>query len=237
MNAHSFFLMAAVTLVSAGVASSAGAADEGALMPEDERFAVHEHPYAQIRVDGFARPVRVEGHEVGRCVVLLGVNSKGEQTAWPQDCAEDLARASVASAAEWSYAPGEVGPGEIYARFHAVFVFPEGEDPFVQIPWRILTESPNRYPTGLVARSEVQIRHRHVVEIKPSLREAYPGPRKCSARVLVSAKGLPKAITEVECPEEWTLVWVKSLRKWRWERLLENGVPFESSTTVTVSFR
>jgi hypothetical protein len=116
-------------------------------------------------------------------------------------------------------------------------VFPEGEDPFVQIARHILADEPKHYPTGLVARSEILVRNRRAVEIKPSLRDAYPGPRQCSAKVLVSANGQPKTISEVECPEEWTSAWVKSLRKWRWERLLENGVPFEASTTVVVTFR
>ena len=231
MNVHSFFYARLLALAVVGFSSASARAST------DERFAVHEAPYAEIWVDRFIRPVRVESQEVGRCVVLLGVNSKGEQTVWPQDCMQDLARASVASASQWSYAHGEVRAGEMYARFRAEFVFPEGEDPFVQIPWHILEEPPERYPAGLVVRSEILVRNRRAVVIKPSLRDAYPGPRQCSAKVLVSANGLPKDISEVDCPEEWTSAWVKSLRKWRWERLQENGVPFEASTRVVVTFR
>lgn len=235
MNTHSFFCRGAFwgcVFVASSHAYAGGEEEDGRY-----RFAVHENPYALVWVERVVPPERVAGQSSERCTVLLGVNSKGEKTAWPQDCSEPAAAASLDAARQWVYTHGDVRPGELYARFHVDFVFPADGEAFVQIPWHILETPPEVYADQLIVRSELLVRERRAVELSSTLRDAHPRPHTCSATVALSSNGAPRTITEVACPEAWTPSFLKSLRKWRWEKLRENGEPFEASTRVDVTFR
>ena len=240
MNVHSFFyggLRWVCGLIALGSGATAFASPEEGEGEGQYRFAVHESPYATVWIERVVPAARLSLAQEARCTVLFGVNSLGEKTAWPQDCDEVSGAASLAAARHWVYEVGDVRPGELYARFHAEFVFAVEGEPYVQMPWHVLRTPPAVYPERLRIRSEIAVRERRAVELPEAVRDAHARPHACAATVALSSKGAPRSITEVVCPEAWTPTFVKSIRKWRWEKLRENGEPFEANARVVVTFR
>ena len=197
----------------------------------DALFVIHEEPYAEVIVNAWTAGARQDLDGERRCVVLFGVNSKGEQTAWPQDCSSDVKADAAAAAQRWRYRVGNVEPGEIFARFHATFVYPETGDPFVLMNNDVVAKPPERYPAGLIVRSRFQVTHRPALKLRGVTLES---GERCEVRVRVAANGKPTDVTATACPASMVSAVQTYVRKWRWAPLQENGEGFTGETTVVV---
>jgi len=167
-------------------------------------------------------------------LVLFGVNSKGERTAWPQECPTEVEAHAVAAAADWRFKPGEVRQGEVFARFHATFVYPVDGKPYVLLANDIVTRPPLEFPAGLVVRSGFVVTHRPPLRLRGVDLEEVPRGERCTARVEVSAKGRPNRVEVNACPEVLREAVADYVGKWRWAPLQENGQGFRGETTVVV---
>ena len=212
-----------------GVGASANAQVGG-----DPAFVVHERPYAQVIVDAWSAGAAVGNDSLVRCSVLFGVNSKGERTAWPQACPPEV-EADVRTVTDrWQYRVGEVGSGEVFARFHAVFVYPADAAPYVEIANEIVERPPESYPAGLVMRTGFNVLHRPPFRLRGVSMDQVPRGERCEVEVEVAANGKPQAVEVTSCPDLLQQAIGEYVRRWRWSPLEQNGEGFVGKTTVVV---
>lgn len=197
-------------------------------------FILHETPYAQVVVSAWAAGDAGAASDGSRCVVLFGVNSKGERTAWPKDCPEAVQADALEAASRWRYLPGAVRKGEVFARFHATFVYPVDGAPFVEIPNDLVAQAPAVYPEGLVFRSRFKVVHRPPLKLRGVDLDTVTSGERCEAVVAVSSKGKPVSVDVTSCHPSLAEAVAKYVNGWRWAPLEENGQGFTGETTVVV---